>query len=314
MSVTELCLSTCWNSHRHVDGRAMLEEIAALGFTAVELGHGTRFSLWPGILAAAEEKTVSIRSLHNFCPLPVGFTRPSPNCYEFSDPDAHVRARALRHTKETIHHAHALGAKTVVLHLGSSPQPPVTPWLEEAVRQGRLADKRFIRRKLDALRRQEAFFARCRGWLQEALMELGEIAERCGVRLGLENRERVEELPNDDHWEAIIEDLPPSVGFWHDFGHAARKQALGLVDHRRLLERTAGRLVGCHVHDCRPPHQDHLPPGDGVIDFSRLWPCLRKAPDSYPVFVLELSPRVPKARVKESLQWWKCQGPVSSGA
>ena len=28
--------STCWNSHRHTDGRAMLEEIRDLGFEYAE--------------------------------------------------------------------------------------------------------------------------------------------------------------------------------------------------------------------------------------------------------------------------------------
>jgi hypothetical protein len=45
-------LSTCWNSHRHTDGRALLREIRDLGFTHAELSHGTRISLMPGILDA----------------------------------------------------------------------------------------------------------------------------------------------------------------------------------------------------------------------------------------------------------------------
>ena len=41
-------LSTCWNSHRHTDGRAsVLEEIRDLGFEHAELSHGVRLSLIP---------------------------------------------------------------------------------------------------------------------------------------------------------------------------------------------------------------------------------------------------------------------------
>ena len=47
--------STCWNSHRHSDGRAMLREIRDLGFEYAELSHGTRISLMPGILDALAE-------------------------------------------------------------------------------------------------------------------------------------------------------------------------------------------------------------------------------------------------------------------
>src|SRR4051812_16910687 len=44
-----LSCSTCWNSSRHQDGEAMLQEILDLGFERVELGHGIRLSLMEGI-------------------------------------------------------------------------------------------------------------------------------------------------------------------------------------------------------------------------------------------------------------------------
>src|SRR4029434_6855087 len=45
-----IAFSTCWNSGRHTDGDAMLQEIKTeLGFDFIELGHGTRLSLVPGI-------------------------------------------------------------------------------------------------------------------------------------------------------------------------------------------------------------------------------------------------------------------------
>ena len=45
-----LDLSTAWCSHRHTDGYAMLREVADLGFTHVELSHGIRIVLVPGVL------------------------------------------------------------------------------------------------------------------------------------------------------------------------------------------------------------------------------------------------------------------------
>ena len=47
-------LSTCWNSDRHSDGRAMLREIHELGFEHAELSHGIRASLLPGIFEAVD--------------------------------------------------------------------------------------------------------------------------------------------------------------------------------------------------------------------------------------------------------------------
>jgi sugar phosphate isomerase/epimerase len=127
--MSALGISTCWNSHRHQDGGEMLRELAGFGFDRVELGHGIRFSLWPEMIRELEKKEIQVTSLHNFCPLPVGFTKANPNCYEFSDPSKRRRDRAGKLTRETISHAADLGASAVVLHLGSTGQKPVTgPW------------------------------------------------------------------------------------------------------------------------------------------------------------------------------------------
>ena len=46
----------------------MLREIRELGFEHVELSHGTRISLLPGILEAVDAGEIRVSSLHNFCP------------------------------------------------------------------------------------------------------------------------------------------------------------------------------------------------------------------------------------------------------
>lgn len=69
--------STCWNSGRHTDGAAMIQEILDLGFDTVELGHGIRLSLVEGILKMVEAGKVKVSSLHNFCPLPPEIPRAS---------------------------------------------------------------------------------------------------------------------------------------------------------------------------------------------------------------------------------------------
>src|SRR5437762_4705756 len=111
--------STCWNSHRHTDGRAMLREIRALGFEFAELSHGTRISLLPGILDAVDAGEIRISSLHNFCPLPMGVNYSAPNLYKFSAEKPREREMAHRYTVKTIEFAARLKAPVVVLHLGS---------------------------------------------------------------------------------------------------------------------------------------------------------------------------------------------------
>src|SRR5436309_13213434 len=111
--------STCWNSHRHTDGRAMLREIRELGFDYAELSHGTRISLLPGILEAVDAGEIKISSLHNFCPLPMGVNYSAPNLYQFSAEDPRERENAHRHTLKTFEFATRVKAPLVVVHLGS---------------------------------------------------------------------------------------------------------------------------------------------------------------------------------------------------
>src|ERR1700690_1191632 len=112
-------LSTCWNSKRHTDGRAMLREIRDLGFAYAELSHGIRLGLLPGILEAVDAGEIKISSLHNFCPLPMGVNHASPNLYEFSDERPRERELAVKYTVKTLDFAQRVKAPIVVLHLGS---------------------------------------------------------------------------------------------------------------------------------------------------------------------------------------------------
>src|SRR5215471_18999510 len=98
-------LSTCWNSHRHTDGRAMLREVRELGFEYAELSHGTRISLMPGILQAVDAGEMKISTLHNFC--------------QVSAEKDRERENALRYTLKTLEFATRVKAQLVVLHMGS---------------------------------------------------------------------------------------------------------------------------------------------------------------------------------------------------
>ncbi len=284
----------------------MLEEIAGLGFERVELSHGVPYSLWPGVLQAVAEKTVKVASLHNFCPLPPDVTKADPNCYEFTGSRS-ARTSALRYTEATIHNAANLGARLVVVHLGSTGQKPLTRVLEKELASGGLGSRRFVKTKLAALREHERRWALLRPLLEEALDRLVPVARKHGVRLGFEIRERIEEIPLEEEFDCLLDRYGDTVGYWHDFGHAARKAALDWIDHTAQLRRMAPRLLGCHVHDFDYPDHDHRLPGAGMLDFSQLWRAMAVARD--PLYVFELSPRTSAEDVKGLHSWWKQNGP-----
>src|SRR6202011_1135861 len=149
-----IAFSTCWNSGRHTAGDAMLREIKELGFDHVELGHGIRLSLMPGIQEMFDAGEVRFTSLHNFCPLPVEVMSASPDCYQISAAYSKERDRAIKQTFQTIDFAERLGAPFVVLHLGEVPIGPVTDSLIALIKKGKLLSREYVRKKLRAVEKR----------------------------------------------------------------------------------------------------------------------------------------------------------------
>src|SRR6266498_159130 len=188
-------LSTCWNSHRHTDGRAMLREIRDLGFQFAELSHGIRLSLLPGIIESVEAGDIKISSLHNFCPLPMGVNYAAPNLYQFSAERPRERDLAERYTLKTIELAARVKALLVVLHSGSLDMKDYTDKLLDLVARGERNTSKYEKlcaeftKKRDA--KKEPVFERVKEMFKKILPE----AESRDVKLGVENRQALEELP-----------------------------------------------------------------------------------------------------------------------
>jgi sugar phosphate isomerase/epimerase len=294
--------SSCWNSQRQKDGDVMLREIRGLGFEWIELGHGTRLSLMDGILKAFENEGFRFSSLHNFCPLPVEITRPAPDCYQFSSPRQAERDRACLLTRQTIDFAARLGARVVVMHLGSVPMGGVMKRLIEMVKAGGLFSGEYTKLKLAAVREREEKAAPFLKRVKECLMPLVDYAGGKGVKLGIEGRFGYDEIPTEREVLQLIEEInAPHVGYWHDFGHIQVKHNLGFVDHFEWLSTIRHRLVGCHLHDTIWPAGDHQAPFTGGIEYDRLIPLLPK--DT--LFVWEMSPRRTAEEITTSLAAWK---------
>src|SRR5215468_2411301 len=188
-------LSTCWNSHRHTDGRAMLREIRDLGFEYAELSHGIRISLLPGIFDAVEAGEIKISSLHNFCPLPIGVDRPAPNLYKFSSDDRRERDGAFKHTLKTLETAARLQARLVVLHTGCVDMKDYTDKLIEMVGEDKMGTTRYEKLCQEVLELREKKKER---YVQNAFEMIGRIVDEAKPRklkLGIENREALEEIP-----------------------------------------------------------------------------------------------------------------------
>jgi len=293
----KLAISTCWNSHRHIDGYEMMVELARMGFEWVELSHGIRVSLVPGILQALDEGIARISSVHNFCPLPPGVLGAAPNLYQPSSPLASEREQWFRTTLKTIDFANRVGADLMVSHSGSIRYFFARPAKKfDAARDGkRLADlpadapaRRLMQKLLKRLGKDHRKF---RARTIECYQRIEPFLREKGVRMAVENRESYFELPLDADMADFLKELPAAdyFGYWHDTGHAALKEFAGLIDSAcDLLKANRDRQYGFHLHDITAEEKDHYPPGEGIIDWDALAAYFRRDD----LYVMEMSPRL----------------------
>jgi sugar phosphate isomerase/epimerase len=300
-----ISFSTCWNSGRHTTGDAMLREIKdKLGFDLIELGHGIRISLMPGIQKMFDAGEVRFSSLHNFCPLPVEIMTASPDCYKFSDAHPEERARAVKQTFQTIDFADRIGAPFVVMHLGEVPMQPITDPLIVLAKKGKLLSREYVHRKIRAVQKREAVAVSYLERVKDCLRRIIDYARAKHIKLGVENRRDYEGIPTERELPALLDEMnSPQLGYWHDFGHAQIKENLAFLDHAEWLRIIGPRALGCHVQDCIWPARDHQPPFTGNVDFEKLVPLL---PSSC-VFVWEMSPNHTADQIRRSVQTWKEQ-------
>lgn len=299
-----ISLSTCWLSQRHDDGYAMLREIADLGFEYVELSHGIRLALVPGIIKAVEEGWIKVSSLHNFCPLPAGITGASPNLFQPSAKAVIERNLWVKNTLRTMDFALSLGAKVMVAHMGSvrffwsDPLKKTYPVIKEKGLVEAVKDPQFlaqIQKIVKKAQKKETDFLKR---VKDCVDYILPFAKDMGVRLAIENRDGILEIPLSNQHAAFL-DLykeEPLVGSWYDTGHGYIRETLGIQNSETLLKNIAPRLIGFHLKDVSPAGKDDQPIAAGILDFKKI---LEHAKAEH-LFVLEIGHKAEPGQIIES--------------
>jgi len=300
----KIALSTCWCSQRHIDGYEMIKAMVDLGFEYVDLSHGVRISLIPGLLRALDEKLMKVSYVHNFCPLPTGISHAAPNLYQPSSPERKERQLWVRQTSRTIDFTSRVGADRIVAHFGSisffwtDPERTIN-----RLRAGRdsitiNSDERYRRlvEKYLVKARRKAVVVMDR--VRQCLAEVIPLAKEKGISFGVENREGFMETPLDEDNMNFVESFIDSgaIGTWHDTGHAKLKEQMGIIDHAQFLEQTHQHLLGFHLKDVTAKGWDNQALGTGTVDFEMVKKYFR--PEH--VLVIELSPRLAPEEVIHS--------------
>lgn len=267
-------LSTAWGAKRTKDSTELIEEARRLGFDCLELHHSLSLPTVMGMMEAAKKGQISVSSVHNYCPAMQWAS--GPDVYSPSSLDRRERSMAVKKTKHSIDLAERVGAKAVVMHLGRVNMKDMTPALIELYNAGQKGTRRYERIKGKLLSKREKKRLRHLNGLYESLDELAAYSESRGIKIGVENRYSLEEIPFFDEIKLIMDRYEgSSICYWHDVGHAQCCEELGVIPHESFLQMFSGRMVGIHLHDVIGV-SDHRVPLTGQFDFTRLKPYLTK--------------------------------------
>jgi sugar phosphate isomerase/epimerase len=244
---------------------------------------------------------LKVVSVHNFFPTPSvrSGSGGGGDLFLLSHPDPQQRKQAIEWTSRSIEHAANLGARAVVLHCGYVDMSPGLDRLYHYHTTDQIHSpqaRTFIHQKLAE---RERLKAKHMDSLLYSLDSLGNLAEKKGVLLGLENRYHYHELPGIKELEILLEAFKGApIGYWHDTGHAHANETLNLLPPCALLDKFSHRLIGIHLHDAIGL-DDHLVPGKGEMDFDRLKHYIQ----SDTALVMELKPGTLDIEVAEGIQF-----------
>lgn len=289
-----LALSTSWLAKDAPSGAAMASAAQEAGFDRLELEYRLTAQRLDELRRELRPRDLSVGSVHNYCPFPPeldGRLAPSGDLFNLAAPEREERRWALDYTGRTLELAADLQAEAVVLHLGWVPE------LKDRQITGRAALLGSLTPELAAARQQrQALTPRVLDAVSFSLEPLLERASHLGLSLGLENRFHLFQAPTLEETEALLARFAGApLGYWHDTGHARHRELAGLNPAAAYLERLGGQLLGCHLHDIQGV-ADHLPPGQGDLDWPALAPFLARAAH----LVVELRPGPSPQEVAES--------------
>ena len=192
-------LSTCWNASRHSRPADLLDEHERLGFRRIEAySHYTPTQLHD-LGAEARARGFEITSLHSPCPIAVDERGIRARWGDWlSSTNQTDRQFAVDTVKKTIDAAAELGARGIVIHLGTtsvwSKQRTI---VDTIAREGRnspahlqLVEQATNERAANAGPHVDAGV--------KSIVALGEHAVGTGVRLGVEARDGYQEIPSLD--------------------------------------------------------------------------------------------------------------------
>ena len=246
-------------------GEEIADKAIELGFEELELGFHTTQEQVKGFKARIDR--IPVGSVHAFCPVPISAPQGYPELYSLASLDENERAIARVHVRKNIEFAAEIGADALVLHAGRVMcRGFFSRWdMKRRVKRGQ--------KLVDVFKRE--------------LEQMIPILEKNKVTLGLENLPYLEGFPAE--WE-MTDLVGDRVKPWLDTGHDFVRRTQGWVSS------PVPHPIGLHISDSKGG-DDHLPPGEGQVDFAALKTVAEEARH----LVFEPSQAVSEAALKKGI-------------
>ncbi|MEW6535779.1 MAG: sugar phosphate isomerase/epimerase family protein [Candidatus Auribacterota bacterium] len=271
--IDNLSLSTSWLSWRIPDVDAMVDEIKSYGFKQVELDFSLRKPAVDRFIELVDQKIISVSSVHNFCPIPddPDIEYVSPDIFPISSANEDIRAKGVKYTFQTIDYAERLGARAVVVHSGKIPlKKDLSSKLMELLENGKQDSRKYLRTKIKLLKQRDKLRQEYMDYLLASFEKINEYAVLKGIKIGIENRFHVHEMPDIEEMDHILNTFKGgNLFYWHDIGHAQMMDNLGIFYHEEYVKFFKNRIAGTHIHDIVRT-SDHRAPGTGAFEFERV--------------------------------------------
>ncbi len=269
-----LAISTMWNALKQQDGVALYDELKDLGFEVIALSRHLTIEqieqLKPPLRDIGQFPPCSIQ---NFCPILPGIIQEDAenDIILLSSLDNDERNEAVRRTIKTMELAVEMEISTVILRLGKVDTYDRSNLMTDLYEYGEREFEAFSKKVTDATEWRKRKEAKHQDAVLRSLDELNECALKMELSIAIENRPHYYEIPNFDEVAMFFDEFYGSpMRYWHDVGHAALQEKLGLCWSDKWIEAYSEHLIGVTLHDLQELEEYH-PPGTGDIEWDDIF-------------------------------------------
>ncbi len=282
-----LAISTMWNALKQPDGASLFDELKDLGFEVIALSrHLTleQIQQLKPLFREIGQKPPCI--IQNFCPILPGTPQAEAenDIILLSSLNNDERKEALRRTIQTMELAVEMEVPTVVLRLGEVDTYDRSYLMTDLYDYGEREFEAFSKKVTEATEWRKRKQAKHRDAVLRSLDELNERALKMELRITIENQPHYYQIPNFDEIELLFNEFYGSpMHYWHNVGHAALQEKLGLCWSHEWIEAYSEHIIGITLYDLQELDPYH-PPGTGDI----MWHALSAQLPSDTLKVIEI--------------------------